>query len=424
MGTLLFIACNKKDSDSLPTKTLPSATLMNGTYSFPDDTFYVTQAEVVGIAEKYTEETFNNGIVDIKTKREIEGVYPILDRKGQPGFYVVNYSDKKGTMIFSADYRFEPIVYFSTNGHLQSSDILPNSFHHILSAYMLKIEALRYDRDVIGETIYMAQYNVGVQAWSYLDQIFSKCCLFPTDNNRVPDWNPCANFNYLPPFVITPLITTRWRQDNPYNRTLQPLSNVNCYMQLPWVGCVAIAVGQVVRYTQPTTLYNYDYNQMPDVVFPFNPPGEVERLLQKAHNATAQVTTCAYTSSTTVSARQTLNNTFNITSAKRDGTINSNSDAVKAKLRDQVEKGWPVILGGTTLTGNAINLPSLANAHSWVLDGYRHERYCTYTTSYFHMNWGWGQNIPEGWVLYNNWTPQGESQEYNLFLSMVYDIHN
>lgn len=397
---------------------------MNGTYSFPDDSFYVTQAEVVGIAEKYTAATFNYGAVDMKTMREIDDVYPILDRKGQPGFYVVNYSDGEGTIIFSADYRFEPIVYSSTSGYLKPTDTLPNSFHNILNVYMKKIEALRYDRDVIDVTTYMAQYNTGVQGWSYLDNIFQKCCLHPSDNIRVPGWDPCANFNYPPPYIIEPLITTRWDQANPYNRMLQPLTNVNCYMQLPWVGCVAIAVGQVVRYTQPSTIYNYDYSQMPDVVLPFNPPGEVERLLQRAHNATAQVTTCAYTSSTTVSARQTLNNTFNIQSAERDGTVNSNSDAVKNKLKEQVETGWPVILGGTTLTGNAINLPSLANAHSWVLDGYRHERYCTYTTSYFHMNWGWGQNIPQGWVLYNNWTPQGESQECDLFLSMVYNIHN
>ncbi len=138
------------------------------TYSFPDDSFYVTQAEVVGIAEKYTAATFMNGVVNTATKREIEDVYPVLDRKGQPGFYIVNYSGGEGTIIFSADYRFEPIVYFSTSGRLKSTDTLPNSFHNMLNVYMKKIEALRYDRDEIDVTTYMAQYNAGVQGWSYL----------------------------------------------------------------------------------------------------------------------------------------------------------------------------------------------------------------------------------------------------------------
>lgn len=419
----LTYACNKKEK-SPDSSQNPAATLMNGVLLPNQNPFFVSQDKIMGIAEKYTEATFNQGIVDMTTKRAINNAYPVLDKKGSPAFYVVNYAEKKGSIIFSADFRFEPIIYFNTNGNLKSTEDIPNSFRNILNVYMKKIEALRYDVPNIEINNYMTQYNAGMQGWAYLDNLFEKCCLHPSDNVQLPGWDPCANFNYPPPYVITPLITTRWDQGDPYNRMLQPLSNVNCYMQLPWVGCVAIAVGQVVRYTQPTTIYNYDYSQMPDEVLPFNPPGEVERLLQRAHNATAQVTTCAYTSSTTVSARQTLSNTFNIQSAKRDGTINSNSNTVKAKMIQQLENGWPMILGGTTGTDGAVSFPSFAQAHSWVCDGYRHERYCTYTTSYFHMNWGWGGDVEAGWCLWNNWTPIGETDEYDLFLSMVYDIHN
>lgn len=422
--TGLFVACKKENNAEIQPKA-PNVKLMNGTYSFPDDSFYVTQVEVVGIAEKYTAATFNYGVVDMKTMREIDDVYPILDRKGQPGFYVVNYSYGEGTIIFSADYRFEPIVYFSTSGYLKPTDTLPNSFHNILNVYMRKIEALRYDRDVIDVTTYMAQYNAGVQGWSYLDNLFEKCCLHPSDNIRVPGWDPCANFNYPPPYIISPLITTRWEQDNPYNRLCEPIvNNPVCSGQIPAIGCVGIAVGQVVRYTQPVTQWNYNYSQMGDVVFAFNQPGEVERLLEMCYKTTAQISACSYTSSTTVNARMTLNNNFGIPSATRDGSINSNSLTVKDRIVEQLENGWPLILGGTTGTDNAVSWPSFRHAHSWVLDGYRHEKYCTYTNSYFHMNWGWAWNVAAGWCLWNNWSPQGTGREYDLFLSMIYDIHN
>lgn len=56
------------------------------------------------------------------------------------------------------------------------------------------------------------------------------------------------------------------------------------------------------------------------------------------------------------------------------------------------------------------------------MDGYRHEKYCTFTTFYFYMNWGWGDELSEGWCLWKNWLPYEEDEAYELALSMVYDI--
>ncbi|RZK62542.1 MAG: hypothetical protein EOO85_32155, partial [Pedobacter sp.] len=335
------------------------------------DSFFVSHDEILGIAAKYTEKTFNEGIVEDNVNREFETTYAINDAQGKPALYVVNYTEGEGTIIFSADYRFDPIVYYSTKGNMVENEMLPNSIHNILGVYVRKIEALRYERSKMPLDNYMTQYSQGLQEWMNIDRLFEKCCLHPIPYPG-PTYDPCANFNYPPPYIVAPLITSRWRQDNPYNRLCSPIvNNFNCAGQIPLIGCVGIAVGQVVRYTRPTTQFNYNYNQMPDEVFPFNPPGEVERLLQMAYNTTAQVSACSYTSSTTVNARQTLNNNFNIPSAKRDGGINSNSNTVKDKLRQQVESGWPVILGGTTGTNGSISWPSLSEAHSWVLDGYR-----------------------------------------------------
>ena len=44
-----------------------------------------------------------------ETNRAINDVYPINDRLGKPAMYVIKYANDGG-IIFSADYRFEPIL--------------------------------------------------------------------------------------------------------------------------------------------------------------------------------------------------------------------------------------------------------------------------------------------------------------------------
>lgn len=152
---LLTYACNKKEK-SPDSSQNPAATLMNGTLP-NQNPFFVSQDKIMGVAEKYTEATFNQSIVDMTTKRAIDNAYPVLDSKGSPAFYVINYAGKEGSIIFSADYRFEPIIYFNTNGNLKSTEDIPNSFRNILNVYMKKIEALRYDVPNIEVNNYMAQ---------------------------------------------------------------------------------------------------------------------------------------------------------------------------------------------------------------------------------------------------------------------------
>ncbi|HTO15463.1 MAG TPA: C10 family peptidase [Edaphocola sp.] len=387
--------------------------------SFPDDEYFVPKLEIIEIAKKYTENVFKYGIVDNKVNRGVSNSYVIPDRYGKAAFYVINYSNNEGVIIFSADFRFEPIVYFSNSGNINSGDTIPNSFNNILDVYKRKIEDLRYDRDGIDSQNYNLQLLVAYDAWNYLDNIFNHCCLtlmpYPSPWE---EYDPCIGYTYPPPYIVNPLISTLWEQDGAYN-LLCPEKNCNGNIKRVDVGCVGVAVAQVVRYVEPITNFNYNYSQMYNNL-PYSPIQDGHRLLADAYALTNIITACDYTFSITTRAKSVLKNNFNIHSVKRDGTISSNSLSVKDRLRTQVENGKPVILGGTTNFKILAPLNVFNNAHSWILDGYRHEQYCTFTTSYFHMNWGWG-DFP-GWCLWNNWLPYGEDEAYELALSMVYDI--
>lgn len=424
---MLTYACSKKEKNSDTSQT-PSVSMMNGTMP-SQDSFFVPQTDIVGVAAKYTEETFKKGIMNGETNRAINDVYPINDRLGKPAMYVINYASDGGTIIFSADYRFEPIIFFSTKGSLNITDTLPNSFHHTLTVFLNKIEALRYNPDSYKSNDENNRQRINsFEAWTHLNDISGKCCLHPTDVGLIPSYDPCAYFNYPPPYLIDQKITTAWGQSAPYNSQIEPLQS-GC---VPPVGCVAVAVAQIARYRNASILVqapdatDLNYPIMPIMAGWGTAAGDEElfRLLDITYSQCKWFGGCNQTASNMNKAVDALNYPFNLTASTKDNGASSNSLATKARIVDQLEHDWPVILAGTTTQGNQLGFPSFGEAHSWLSDGYRHEKYCTYTVSYFHMNWGW-QGLGNGWVLWNNWTPvnMNGALEYNSFLKLVYDIH-
>lgn len=334
----------------------------------------------------------------------------ILDINGKPALYVFNYI-AGGTVIFSADYRFDPVVFFNKSGSINESDSLPHSFRNTLQVFVNKIEALRYDENKIEPDLYLMQTNQANYEWNVLDNMFEKCCLHPMPYTSLP-YNPCDHLNPQPISTTGPLMTSLWDQASPYNNMC---SHSPCSTHA-FAGCVAVAVSQVVRYTQPNTSMGYNYNSMPDELIGTEPNGDIHRLIADAHRECRILVECDFTFSTNSRAKNVLRDYFNILSAIHDGTVNPNSNIIRDRIINEILNGRPVILGGMH------NISS--NSHSWVCDGYRFvPSICAAGDKFFHMNWGWG-GVANGWVLYNYWSPSDDDERYNTFLNMVYNIHN
>ena len=208
---------------------------------------------------------------------------------------------------------------------------------------------------------------------------------------------------------VTALCTTKWNQDNYYNFMCPADSNGpggHVY-----AGCVATAMGQVMKYwNYPTTGYSgYAYQHIHPMYF--NDYGVVE--------ANFGATTYNWSS-----MPNTINNSNKIdvatllfhcgVSVKMDYAPDgsgAHTESVPFALShyfkynnsarfieraftptlkwdsliiDQLEKGFPMVYSGSDVSAG----------HAWVVDGYQ-------DSSYFHINWGWsGWN--NGYYYFSN----------------------
>lgn len=187
-----------------------------------------------------------------------------------------------------------------------------------------------------------------------------------------------------------PRISTSWNQGFPYNVS-DP--------QNRQLGCVTIAVGQLMKfYKRPT---NINWSLMPNAIdSPNNTLCDFLYKLRGDLNVTDDGL------STLWDAQNVLqNNGYNIQVTSHNINLVANS----------LRKGNPVYARG--------NKANNMVGHAWVIDGYRHVKsgteyrlymlkghvldyelkeeviypYATYST-YCHMNWGWG-GIDDGWFV-------------------------
>ncbi len=186
-----------------------------------------------------------------------------------------------------------------------------------------------------------------------------------------------------------PLLQTIWGQRG----------NYSLYTPNQWpTGCVAVAMGQIMRYHQCPI--SYDWNAMPNNYA----TSTTARLLADIGTAVEMEYDSLSSASNVDKACDAFNNTYGYTKAK---IINHDSESVK----QQIKKKLPVYMRGD----------QNGNGHAWVCDGYI-ETVCysgylklmtledcpedyepqtfinpyTYNDTskpsvfvYYHMNWGW-----------------------------------
>ncbi len=222
-----------------------------------------------------------------------------------------------------------------------------------------------------------------------------------------------------------PLLSTTWGQDYGYNKYI-PGYDSN-YPSLWPTGCVAVAVGQIMKYHQkPTT---YAWSSMPD-----NTPSDVTAsFLYDVAEAVHTRYGSASSRASDADALSALSATFGY----------SHADYVSytwAKTRDDLSLSRPIYMGGDGTTSNV--------GHAWVCDGYKYiatsteislmayvgEYYSMYgqymenlwskttqgsTSSYLHHNWGWSGSY-NGWFSSSSFNP-GSKNYSNI--KIIYKIY-
>lgn len=212
--------------------------------------------------------------------------------------------------------------------------------------------------------------------------------------------------------IVSPLLTTEWDQDCYYN-ALCPV-DINGPCNHVWAGCVATAMGQVMKYhgypasgtgtpsytsdygvlsvNLDTVTYNYD--AMPNQLTASTDSMQVAKLLYHAGISVSMGYGPDGSGAQSSNAALSFKNYFKYPSyveyVSRDGMEDISWGII---LKTEIDAKRPIYYSGGGLPGEA--------GHAFVCDGYD-------GATHFHFNWGWS-GYANGYFYLNSLTPAGNN---------------
>lgn len=315
-------------------------------------------------AKKLGVSYLKNNVASAKSIADAEHVYTLTSDNGTPNLYVFNYEN--GYVIVSADDCAYPILAYSDESQFDANNI-PDGLVYYLGHYGEQIQ-YAIDNDLVADEEIASQWELlrteGITSRTRMDR------------------------------AVSPLITTRWNQDSPYNLYAPVSSHPYAPGGRCYAGCVATSMSQVMRFwswpdqgvgehsyntsTVGGTLSanfgetTYNWSNMPNTI-PSSSPQAIALLIYHCgvsvdmdynYNGsgavTADVVTAAktyfkYGAGTEILSRDSYTKT-----------------AWEDILIDQFDRGYPAVYAGTDQT----------SGHAFNCDGYNDQRK-------FHFNWGW-----------------------------------
>lgn len=288
-----------------------------------------------------------------------------VDEGSNTIYYIFNVGEDEGFVIISADDIVYPVLAYSFRGSLDPYNQPPNA-----------------------------------ESWlkRYKDQIiYAKENQLPASEKVSDIWEKYSDYSISDSpksmMQVLPLVTATWNQGGYYNDSCPPDPNGSGGNAL--VGCVAVAMGQIMRYHEsplqgsgyhsylhPTYgllsanfgATTYNWSAMPDDVNSPNPA--VAQFLYHCGVAT-DMNYGPYASGTvSANAKNALISYFGYAnSTDIDYKQGYTEEKWNQLLRTELDALWPMYYAGTDVQG--------MSAHAFVCDGYQ-------GNDHFHFNWGWG----------------------------------
>ena len=277
-----------------------------------------------------------------------------------------------GFVVVSGDDRTRPVLAYSETGSFESAEI-PDALTAWLSRYEEQLSDLADGAE--------------------------PCAYHPTRNDR----------------SVSPLIATRWKQSSAYNSLCPVDTTLPQYGGHPSVGCVALALGQVMRYWQwpqqgrGSNTYSlagtyscwhygtlsadfgattYDWANMPVQLTDSSSQAEITAVatllfhcgvaVNMRYNSDCQGSSSALMSSQYYAATRFFGYSSDATLCER---ANYTDIQWKTLLKNNLDNQIPVLYSGSSYY-DPVN-GTYSGAHAFILDGYDND-------DYFHVNWGWG----------------------------------
>ena len=320
-------------------------------------------------------ETISNNFIQKENQKtkdyRIDFIENINITNNNIGMYIVHLNPK-GFIIVSSEDRTIPILGYSFSNTINTNN-LPLQLEAILNSYKKSIR-------------YIIENNIPQDSrTSYLlDQYL---------NNNFSSERDVRE--------VTPMITANWNQGGGWN-DFCPGNSV--------VGCVAVAMGQVMNYWEYPTQgdgysqyydpdygviavnfeeHTYDFSNMYD-----DYPTEDSQLLLFHSGVAVHMDYSPWASGASVcwegpSAQNALDENFGYNNdITCEVKINYTDEEWSLLIKDQLDRGWPIIYRGYSEDAG----------HAWNMDGYQ--------DNYYHCNWGWGGSA-NGYFYFDNLNPGG-----------------
>ena len=275
---------------------------------------------------------------------------------GFPNLYI--FTGEEGFVVMAADDRVKPILGYSLTGKFVTEN-MPENLVGWLQGYNEQIQ------DAINNNL-SAETSVKTEWHDLKEGTFTKEAVRT---------------------AVSPLITTSWDQNYPYN-SLCP-TNANGPGGHAYAGCVATAMAQIMKYWEyPNT---YLWENMPNSISSTSDPDEIEAIAKLISDCGVAVDMnygAVSSGAWSGMASDALKNVFLYAPSATYVSKESYEDAQWiAFLKHELDEGRPLFYNGNYIGGG----------HAFVCDGYRSD-------DYFHFNWGWsGSDGPNGndgyWVI-------------------------
>lgn len=294
--------------------------------------------------------------------------------KEHPVFYVFNSSDSY--IIVAGDDRAEEILGYG-EGQFDINDI-PCGMRDLFNVYKEEIEFLQTHPKLSVERV--SQSTPSLMSTS-----------------------------------VSPLISTNWGQESPYNNQCPMYGSERCI-----TGCVATAMAQIMQYWQypssapamsayTTSSLNISVPKLPAKSLSYNKSNDaIAWLMRYAGQAVSmdyQPASKGGSGAEEAAARSAMVNKFGYsTSALLIYKSNYTDTQWKNKLNNELNSSRPVYYQAIDANGNG--------GHAFIIDGYN-------TSGKYHINWGW-KGSSNGYFELNSFNTNG--LKFNVYQNMIVDL--
>lgn len=321
-------------------------------------------------------------------------------------FYIINYPNS-GFIIISGDERLSPILAYSDNSHFPLCDsIVPLGVTDWLNSTSAFIDSIR-NTDMEQEDItkknwqsvlsgktscFTKPISTSTTKGSYMAQFIYEWGENWNDQDCYGPGGPIAEYYYYVP----ELLRTTWDQDDGFNEMCNYVGCTSTVNGRYLVGCVAVAVGQVMTYhAYPTSGFNWTAIYNNNLAF-----GAATNTFLRDIGQSGNLNINYGCIASTAYEYDAVNYLKSVGYTSTTATNGCNYNTVFNNLA----YGYPVLLEGCDA--------NYILGHMWVCDGIQsfygifcsgtpYETYHAINTQrqYYHMNWGWRGDY-NGWFNY------------------------